>query len=122
MRWSVERNTPQSNSATRSFEVTHCFHPLYGKTLALVDIRQGWGGGEQVYYHDAVGCERSMPIAWTSLIAADPVVVFGGGRSAFKLADLLELARLIQGLRAPQQDGPLRTPSAGAGLAGGQDV
>ena len=44
MKWSVERNTPQSNIATRSFEVTHCFHPLYGKTLALVDIQQGWGG------------------------------------------------------------------------------
>lgn len=122
MQWSVERNTPQSNTAARSFEVTHCFHPLHGKTLELVDIRNGWSGGEQVYYHDEAGHERSMPIAWTSLVATDPVVAFGEGRSAFRLADLLELARLIGELRAQQQTGQTDKNSAGIDSTGGQDV
>lgn len=64
-----------------------------------MDIRNGWSG-DQVYYQDEAGHQRSMPITWTSLIAVDPVVEFGGGRSAFKLADLLELVRLIEAVRA----------------------
>ena len=95
---------------------------MQGKTLALVDIRNGWSGGEQVYYHDEAGHERSMPITWTSLIAADSVVEFGGGRSAFRLADLLELARLMGELRAQQEAGQTDKKSAGVGSTGGQDV
>ena len=75
--------------------MTHCFHPLYGQTLELVAIRHNWGV-DQVYYHDSAGRLRTLPITWTSLISKDPTVIFGAGRAPFRLADLLELARLIE--------------------------
>jgi hypothetical protein len=54
-----------------------------------------------VYYHDDAGRLRMMPITWTSLIAEDPTLVVGAGRSPFRLADLLELSRWIEQFRQP---------------------
>jgi hypothetical protein len=91
---SAQWNTPLSNTEARTFRVTHPFHPLSGKTLDLVAVRHNWGV-DQVYYHDDAGRLRILPITWTSLVAEDPTVGLGAGRSPFKLADLLELARLL---------------------------
>ena len=55
---------------------------------------------EQAYYHDSAGRLRTLPLTWTSLIPADPVVVFGAGRSAFRVVDLLELSRLLEAIRS----------------------
>ena len=119
--WSRQTNTPKPNTARGSFEVKHCFHPLHGQTLELVAIRNNWDV-DQVYYHDQAGRLRTIPVTWTSLISADPVVVFGGGRSPFKLVDLLELARLVEALQEQQQ---AQTPQAEPGVDkfdGGQNV
>ena len=63
-----------------------------------------------------------MPIAWTSLIAEDPALVFGQGRSPFRLTDLLELARLIDTLGTREQiQSPPGGPVGGA-KGGGGDV
>jgi hypothetical protein len=51
-----------------------------------------------VYYHDSGGHLQWLPAAWTSVIAEDPVVVAGAGKSAFRVADLLALSRLLAGL------------------------
>jgi hypothetical protein len=54
-----------------------------------------------VYYHDPQGGDSeagilcSIPQAWTSLASVDPFVKLAGGRSAFRVTDLLELARLV---------------------------
>jgi hypothetical protein len=96
-------DTPSSNSEGRTFRVTHAFHPLSGQALELVTSRQNWGNA-QVYYHDDAGRLRQLPITWTSLSAEDPVVVTGAGRSPFKLADLLELAHLLEQLQADDPD------------------
>ncbi len=58
---------------------------------------------EQAYYHDDIGRLRMMPIAWTSLRDEDPVVRFGLGKAPFKLADLLELSRLLKGIQLPHE-------------------
>jgi hypothetical protein len=71
--------------------------------LELVTLRHNWGSA-QVYYHDEAGRLRQLPIAWTSLSAEDPVVVVGAGRSPFKLADLLELAHLLEQLQTDALD------------------
>ena len=96
-------DTPLSNNEEGTFHVTHIFHPLYGKALELVTLRHNWGNA-QVYYHDDAGGLRQLPITWTSLSAEDPVVVTGAGRSPFKLADLLELAHLLEQLQADIPD------------------
>ena len=35
-------------------------------------------------------------MGWTDLTADDPVVVVGGGRSHFRVEDLLELIRILR--------------------------
>lgn len=41
----------------------------------------------------------SVPPQWTDLVAPDPEIVIGGSRALFRVADLLELARLVDELR-----------------------
>ena len=69
-----------------------------------VVCRQNWGDA-RVYYQDEGGVLRSIPQAWTSLAPADPFVHLAGERSAFRVADLLELARLLRFL-SREQDPP----------------
>jgi hypothetical protein len=47
---------------------------------------------------DDAGELASLPAEWTDVAAGDPFVVVSAGRSAFRTADLLELAELIAGL------------------------
>lgn len=57
-----------------------------------------------MYYHDDEGRLCSLLAGWTSVSPADPFVVLAAGRSPFRLADLLELCRLVEAMGA-QQDG-----------------
>jgi hypothetical protein len=40
----------------------------------------------------------SVPPQWTSLVAPDPEFVMGGQRALFRVADLVELTRLVEEL------------------------
>jgi Family of unknown function (DUF5372) len=46
----------------------------------------------------------SLPAQWTSLAPPDPFVIVAVVHSAFRVADLLELVRLLERLR--RADGP----------------
>ena len=48
-----------------------------------------------MWFHDAAGRLRSLPADWTSIVAEDPFNVVAAGRAAFRVEELLELARLI---------------------------
>ena len=37
----------------------------------------------------------SLPAAWTDVVGPDPVKVMGAGKSPFRVADVLALARLL---------------------------
>ena len=37
----------------------------------------------------------AIPPQWTDLVALDPEIVMGGQRALFRVADLVELARLV---------------------------
>ena len=63
----------------------------------LVTVHRNWGE-ERVYYHDAAGDLRSLPMAWTSLVPVDPFVGLSAGRAAFRVTDLVELAHLLASL------------------------
>ncbi len=56
--------------------------------------RRNWAE-ERVFYHDAAGDLHSLPTAWTSLAPVDPFVSLSAGRAAFRVTDLVELARLL---------------------------
>jgi hypothetical protein len=76
-------------------------------------MRPNWGA-DQAYYRDRRGRLRLIPIAWTSLNPEDPVVLFGQGRAPFRLTDLLEVARLLDGLRdSDQPQTPGDRPASG---------
>ena len=78
--------------------MTHPFHPLAGREYALVNYTFCWGEA-RVYYYDDAGHLSSLPARWTSVGPADPFVEISAGRSAFRVADLLELSELLDRIR-----------------------
>jgi hypothetical protein len=77
--------------------ITHPFHPLSGKQLACVGERYNrYGRRLLLRVDEATVC--SVPPQWTDLVAPDPELVMGEQRALFRVADLLELARLIDQL------------------------
>ena len=77
--------------------MTHRFHPLFGREFEFVVHRRNWGE-DRVYFYDERGEVRSLPAAWTNVVAEDPFVVMAAGRSPFRVEDLLALAELLGGL------------------------
>ena len=60
--------------------------------------RTGRWGEELVWFRTA-GDLRTIPLRFTSWAAIEPYVEVGGGRSWYRANDLVELVRLIEGLR-----------------------
>ena len=77
--------------------ITHPFHPLSGKQLACVGERYNRSGRRLLLRVDeATIC--SVPPQWTDFVAPDPEIVLGEQWALFRVADLLELARLVEQL------------------------
>jgi hypothetical protein len=70
---------------------------LFGRSFEFVKRGRTWRA-DRVYFFDDAGELASLPSEWTDVVAEDPFVVVSAGRSAFRVADLLELAGLIDGL------------------------
>ena len=51
---------------------------------------------------------RSVPPQWTDRVAPDPEVVMGTRRALFRLADLIDLARLVERLGRGEFGGDVR--------------
>ena len=62
-------------------------------------VRRNWGE-DRVYFHNAEGGLTSLPARWTSVVVEDPIVTIAGGRSHFRVEDLLNLVRLLRDLNA----------------------
>src|SRR6266516_2906916 len=94
-RWTQPSTTPSPSLAEGVFTVTHPFHPLYGQQFEILTYRHNWGEYRVTFYQtpDHV---RALPAAWTSLAPPDPSVMLAAGRAAFRMADLLQLSRLIE--------------------------
>src|SRR5712691_4557411 len=99
-----QSTTPDSDAGSRRFLVTHPYHPLFQQEFELVIYRQNWGE-ERVWFHDTKGRLISLPAVWTSVVAEDAFVAVSAGRSMFRVAELLALARLIEELRGLEQRG-----------------
>jgi hypothetical protein len=54
---------------------------------------------DRVSFYDDNGRLVSLPACWTSVSSPDPFVVVSAGRSVFRAADLVALARLVQELQ-----------------------
>lgn len=82
--------------------MTHPFHPWVGREFVFVAVRQTWGE-DRVFFFDEDGAQRSLPTGWTDAAPPDAFVALAGGRSALRVADLLVLVELLDGLR-PSRD------------------
>ena len=78
--------------------MTHPFHPWHGREFVFLSVRQNWSQ-DRVFFLDEHGVQRSLPVEWTDAVDADVFVVMAAGRSALRVADLLELAGLIDSQR-----------------------
>ncbi|MCX6056576.1 MAG: DUF5372 family protein [Chloroflexi bacterium] len=90
--WIEQSTTPEWDDEAQTFQVTHCFHPLFEKRFAIVTCHHNWGEA-RVFYHAEAGELCSLPLAWTSLVPSDLFVQIRAGRAAFRISDLLELSR-----------------------------
>jgi hypothetical protein len=77
--------------------ITHPFHPLSGRKVALVSRRQHWGE-DRIVYLDQHGRIRWIAAAWTDVDPVDDFRLMAAGRAAFRAADLLELCRILSRL------------------------
>jgi hypothetical protein len=57
-------------------------------------MKQLWGE-DRVTFEAPDGTLRSVPVGWTTAQPADPYLSIGGGRSQFRVEDLLQLASLV---------------------------
>ena len=77
--------------------MTHPFHPLYDRTIPLVEVRRNWSE-TRVFYRGSSDRLLSIPAAWTTLSEPDPFASLTDGRSAFRCEDLLALRRYLDAL------------------------
>jgi hypothetical protein len=77
--------------------VTHPFHPLAGRQFVCVGERYNRYGTRLLLRIDEDQV-LSVPRQWTDVVAPDPEVVIGDGRSLLRVPDLLELADLVSRL------------------------
>jgi hypothetical protein len=61
--------------------------------------RKEYGGEYRVSFVDKKGRQCEIPLSWTDLAPEDALTTLADGKSFFRAADLLELARLIEGCR-----------------------
>ena len=76
------------------FEITHAFHPLFGKQIELVVQRAQWGE-DRVFYRSPQGHLASLPARWTNLAPDDPAAGLADRPTHFRVDDLIELAALL---------------------------
>ena len=78
--------------------VTHPFHPLAGREFDLVVRKNNWAE-DRVFFFVDDDALTSVPAGWTDVDPPDPFDVVSAGRSPFRVADLLALAFLLDGVR-----------------------
>jgi len=71
---------------------------LFGREFEAMEWRRNWTE-DRIFFHGPNDVLISIPSHWTDLVAPDPLVVVAAGRSHFRCGDLVELARLIEGLK-----------------------
>jgi hypothetical protein len=79
---------------TKTFEITHPFHPMRGMRFVLTTRRQNWGE-DRVMFYDSEGRLHSMLASWTDVPEQDLFAQASAGRSWFRTDDILRLSSMI---------------------------
>ena len=72
----------------------------------FVVVRHTWGE-DRVFFFGDDGTQKSLPRAWTDAADIDVFVALAGGRCPFRVADLLALAEVMEGLVPSPSTQPL---------------
>ena len=80
--------------------MTHPFHPWCGREFVFIAVRHTWGE-DRVFFFADDGTQKSLPRAWTDAADGDVFVALAGDRCPFRVADLLAVAEIIDGLDSP---------------------
>jgi hypothetical protein len=91
------RTTRVRRIEAQKFRITHPFHPLTGREFEALAQKEH-GGERRVSFLDRKGRQCEIPLEWTDLAPEDAITVLAAGKSCFRAADLLELARLVAAL------------------------
>ncbi|WP_371412301.1 DUF5372 family protein [Ensifer sp. NM-2] len=90
-------NAAPTSAGQQLVRVMHPFHPLYGQQLPCVGERAN-SQGKRLLLQTEDATVWSVPPQWTDLVSPDPEVVMGNGRPLLRVADLMELAALVERL------------------------
>ena len=97
-----QRSRRQTTQARRAqpekFRITHPFHSLSGCEFEAPACKE-YSGEQRVCFLDKKGRQCEIPLSWTDLAAKDPGTILASRKSWFRAADLVELARLVEGLQ-----------------------
>jgi hypothetical protein len=84
--------------------LTHPFHPRFSEEFELVSYRRSWGR-ECVDCRDGDGELVTIPLQWTDATGFfDPFLEASGGRSYFRVSELMELVELIKRMEASEPE------------------
>ena len=92
-----KRTAPAVPAVQEQLRITHPFHPLYEQEFELIGHRKS-AGGAYVDFHNGDHKSRSIPLEWTNAAESCPFRELARGRSHFRVAELLRLALLAEGL------------------------
>ncbi|MDQ6728517.1 MAG: Y4bD/Y4pK family protein, partial [Actinomycetota bacterium] len=79
----------------------------FGHEYVFAGVRQSWGE-DRVFFLDDEGGQHSMPVGWTDVAGPDVFVAMAEGRAAFRVCDLIVLARMIEHLSDGDGSRPVR--------------
>jgi hypothetical protein len=71
---------------------------MFERQFELITLRRNWGE-DRVWFRDRKGRARTLPTSWTDAARVDQFVAMAAGRALFRVAELIELARQIEGLK-----------------------
>lgn len=91
-------STASSGSDGRRFRITHPFHPLRGSEFEVVSYSHSWGEHRVFFRMPEDERVSSVPAGWTDIEGTDAFVAMSGGRSHFRVTDLVDLLAVIDGL------------------------
>jgi hypothetical protein len=95
--WKRRRTTRVRRTEPQKFRITHPFHPLAGREFEALALKE-YNGERRVSFLDKKGRQFEIPLNWTDLAGEDTLLNLSARKSWFRAADLVELARLVEGL------------------------
>jgi hypothetical protein len=93
------QTAPNSDSSGRSeFEISHPFHPDFGRRLRILHTRVDQGV-RWLWYTDAEGRPRQVNECFTDRVEPDAFQRHAAGRCAFAFVDLVRLSGVVERLQ-----------------------